>query len=77
MLHYGFRKTILTMTLGGCLLAGTFATAQTPYRNSKCTHRIRNAEVSLQKAIRRHGANSRQAEERRRQLDGIRAHCRR
>jgi hypothetical protein len=45
------------------------------FANNHCEKRIRKAEMNLQQAVRRHGARSRQAENRRRQLEQARASC--
>jgi hypothetical protein len=42
----------------------------------KCEQRIHNAESKLQQAIRKHGERSRQAENRRRELEQARERCR-
>lgn len=65
--------------LGGADLLGAAVTVQAqgpPDRHYRCERRIRQAEVNLQRAIARHGENSRQAERRRRELEEIRARCR-
>jgi hypothetical protein len=41
----------------------------------KCEQRIHNAEAKLQNAIRKHGEHSRQAEQRRRELEEARGRC--
>jgi hypothetical protein len=43
----------------------------------KCEQRIRNAENKLQQAIRKHGERSRQAQNRRHDLEEARERCRR
>ena len=45
-------------------------------RDAKCEHRIRKAEQNLDNAVRRHGEHSRQAEQKRRNLEQVRASCR-
>jgi len=40
-----------------------------------CEGRIRKAEHHLQEAVRKHGKHSRQAEQKRRELEEARAHC--
>ena len=42
---------------------------------ANCERRVRNAEMELQLAVARHGANSRQAEKKRRHLEEVRATC--
>jgi hypothetical protein len=73
-----FRKTGMAVLLGASLLLGGAVTvqAQNPNRHHRCEHRIRQAEANLQRAIARHGANSRQAERRRRELEEVRERCR-
>jgi hypothetical protein len=43
----------------------------------RCERRIRNAEIKLERAIRRHGPHSRQAERQRENLERARARCHR
>lgn len=43
----------------------------------RCERRIRNAEAQLQQAVRRHGEHSRQAENKRRNLERARESCHR
>jgi hypothetical protein len=47
----------------------------TAFAKNNCEKRVRKAEMNLQQAVRRHGARSRQAENRRRQLEQARATC--
>lgn len=42
---------------------------------ANCERRVRNAEMQLQRAVARHGVNSRQAEKKRRHLEELRARC--
>ena len=42
---------------------------------ANCERRVRNAEMQLQRAVARHGVNSRQAEKKRRRLEEVRATC--
>jgi hypothetical protein len=68
-------KRVLTGALfAGMLVAVPSAEAQRPNRN-RCQQRIRQAEYNLQKAIQRHGPRSRQAAQRRRQLEMARERC--
>lgn len=46
-------------------------------RDDKCERRIHRAEENLERAIRRHGEHSRQAEQRRHQLEEVRERCHR
>jgi len=66
------RTALFTALLGASLL-GTSANAQV---YGGCRERVRRAEIRLQQAINRHGMNSRQAYERRRELARARASCR-
>lgn len=67
-----FGKTILCAMLGASLMAG----AATPARaDDKCSRDIHKAEENLQKAVRKHGEHSRQAEDRRHQLEEVRERC--
>ena len=70
-----FGRKLLAFTLGAGLLLGSAAPAMADHRGNGCVHRIRQAEINLDKAVRRHGARSRQAHERRRQLERARASC--
>jgi hypothetical protein len=71
-----FRKTGLAVLLGATLALGASISAQAqPDRRHRCERRIQKAEVNLNRAIARHGVNSRQAERRREQLARVRAEC--
>ena len=67
-------QTILGALLGASLLAGTALPAQAE-QDERCRRDIQKAEQNLDKAIRKHGEHSRQAEDRRRQLDEARERC--
>lgn len=69
-----FGKTMLYAMLGASLLAGV-ATPARADRDDKCQRDIRKAEQNLEKAVRKHGEHSSQAEQRRRQLDEVRERC--
>jgi len=66
-------RTAVFATLLGASLLGTSANAQV---YGGCRQRIRRAEIRLQQAINRHGWNSRQARQRRRDLARERQRCR-
>jgi hypothetical protein len=69
------RKTaLILLLLSGCLFGGVVS-LQADQR-SDCDKRIRKAEGNLHKEIRKHGEHSRQAENRRRDLDQARDRCR-
>jgi len=66
-----FRKTGLTAAMLLAMLA--FGSAVPMY--ASCEKDIRKAEHNLDKAVRKHGEHSRQAEERRHQLEEVRSRC--
>src|SRR5262245_51013698 len=69
------RKTTLTsLLLGSCLFSGVVS-LQADHR-SDCEKRIQKAEDNLYKEIRKHGEHSRQAENRRRELEQASYGCR-
>ena len=69
-----FRKTtLISLVLSGCLLGGVVPLHAK--RRNDCERRIRNAEQSLSKEIRKHGEHSRQADKRRHDLRNVRAQC--
>jgi type II secretory pathway component PulJ len=72
-----FRRTGMAVLIGALLMSisSVAAQAQTPEQHYRCERRIRRAEANLQRAIDRHGTNSRQAERRRRELAEARAQC--
>ena len=57
------------------IFVGSSANAIAADRDSKCEQRIHKAEDNLQKAIRKHGEHSRQAEQKRHQLQEARESC--
>jgi len=67
------RKSMAVL-IGAFLLVAS-ATPMLARNYDHCDKRIRKAELRLDKAIRKHGANSRQAAARRRQLDQAHAYC--
>lgn len=75
------RKGIVTAVLSAFLMLGCFGFAQDRdhdrdrNRDRKCEQRIHKAENELQKAIRRHGEHSRQAERKRHELQEARERC--
>ena len=69
------RKTTLTsLILGSCLFGGAIS-LQADHR-SDCEKNIQKAEDKLYKEIRKHGEYSRQAQNRRQQLEQARYGCR-
>lgn len=67
-------QVILGALLGASLLAGTAVPAHAD-QDERCRRDVHRAEQNLDKAIRKHGEHSRQAEDRRRQLDEARERC--
>ena len=65
-----FAKLFLCVALGGLLLTGSALPAR-----ADCAKDIRKAEANLDKAIRKHGEHSPQAEQRRRELEEVRRRC--
>ena len=67
--------------LAAAFLVSLFATSAIPMQASeggrhKCERRIRQAEERLRQAERRHGEHSRQAQQRRHELEEARERCR-
>jgi len=56
------------------MLAGLFLAGSAPAR-ADCAKDIRKAEANLDKAVRKHGEHSPQAEQRRRELEDVRRRC--
>ena len=69
------RKTTRTSLLLGICLFGGVVSLQADHR-SDCEKRIQKAQDKLYKEIRKHGEYSRQAENRRRELDQAHYGCR-
>ena len=67
--------TLLCAALGASLLAGV-ATPARADREDACRRQGRKADDNLEKAVRRHGEHSRQAEQRRWQMEETRECCR-
>ncbi len=75
-----FKNRIFASLLAGCLMLGSCVATQALDRDhdrgrDKCEQKVRKAEQNLNHAIRKHGEPSRQAEQRRRQLDEARERC--
>jgi len=68
-------KGLLVAGLMAGMLAAVPSVEAQRYPNNKCAQRIRQAEFNLQKAIQRHGRRSKQAAQRRRQLEMARERC--
>jgi len=61
------------LVLGVAMLATSAGVVQA--RAESCEERVHKAERKLDDAIHKHGEHSRQAEQRRRELEDARAHC--
>ena len=66
--------TILGAVLSVSLVVGT-ATPANADQDDRCRRDVHRAEQNLEKAIHKHGEHSRQAEDRRRQLEEVRERC--
>jgi hypothetical protein len=73
MLTRGLRK-LSSVLVCGLLLFGSGSPAFARTRNS-CREHLRHAENNLRAAVRKHGEHSRQAENRRREVEKVRAEC--
>lgn len=70
MVNQSLRKVLFVFSallLCGCVTASA----------EDCGRRVHRAEMQLQQAVQRHGAHSRQAEQRRHELEQARASCHR
>ncbi len=70
------KAMLLASALGGMLLLSGAAPASARDRDDKCAQRIHKAEEKLEREIRRHGEHSRQARNRRRELEDVQERCR-
>jgi hypothetical protein len=68
------RRYLAIAMLGAFLMGASVVPSQA--RDNDCEQRVRKAEQNLDKAVRKHGEHSRQAEQRRRDLERERAACR-
>ena len=68
------KTTLISLVLSGCLLGSALPLMAD--RRSDCDRRIHRAEENLNKEVRRHGEQSRQAEKRRHELNAAREQCR-
>ena len=67
-----WKNILLVPVLGAMLLAGGAAGT---WSCNDCDQRIHRAEENLRKAVERHGEHSRQAEDRRHELEEARRSC--
>lgn len=72
MLHKVLGRIAMAIVLTGCLLMGSAKPAQA---FATCEQKIRKAERNLEKAIRRYGVHSAEAEKQRDKLETVRARC--
>lgn len=72
-MNKAFSKIALVM-LGGFLMIGSVQPVQA---YDRCGKRIHKAEMKLERAIQRHGPNSRQAARQRENVERARANCHR
>jgi uncharacterized protein YlxW (UPF0749 family) len=69
-------KVLATAMIGAMLTVGGVVPSQASDHNNKCEQRVRKAEKNLDKEVKKHGEHSRQAEQRRRDLQQAREQCR-
>jgi translation initiation factor 2B subunit (eIF-2B alpha/beta/delta family) len=65
----------IAVLIAAAMILGSSSLATAVDRERKCEQRIHKAEDNLQKAIRKHGEHSRQAEQKRHQLEEARERC--
>ena len=68
------RSVVATVAIAVLLTFGAVPSSHADDR-AKCQRRIEKSEVKLDKAVRKHGARSRQADTARRELNLEREHC--
>jgi hypothetical protein len=69
------KSAVLAAILAALFLVGSAVPSQALDRDDKCERQVQKAEANLQKAIRRHGEHSPQAEQKRHQLEQARERC--
>jgi hypothetical protein len=70
------KSGVLAAILAAFFLVGSAVPSRALDRDDKCERQVHKAEANLQKAIRRHGEHSEQAEQKRHQLEEARERCR-
>ena len=70
-----WKRWLAAGLLAGMMVSVPSAEGQVRRNNNRCAQRVRQAENHLQQAIRKHGPRSKQARERRRQLEIARERC--
>jgi hypothetical protein len=68
------KRFFATALLAGSLVIGSVPALARDHHD-KCEEKVRKAEQKLQNAQRKHGEHSRQAEQKRQELERARAHC--
>lgn len=68
-------RKLYSVVLAGALALSCASPLLARDHDDKCDQRIRKAEHNLDDAVRKHGEHSRQAEQKRRQLDEAREKC--
>ena len=69
------KSLLLGVALGGLMLLGTAGTARADDSRDRCGERIHHEQHELDRAIARHGYDSRQADHERRELNRLRYAC--
>ena len=69
------KSGVLAAFLAALFLVGSAVPVRAVDRDDHCERRVRQAEENLERAIRKHGEHSRQAEQRRRELHDVRERC--
>jgi hypothetical protein len=75
MLHTLKKSLLLGVALSGLMLLGTAGTARADDSRDRCGERINHEQHELDRAIARHGYDSRQADHERRELNRLRHEC--
>jgi type II secretory pathway component PulJ len=66
---------LAAVALGTAMFFAAAPASQAANARERCQHQIQKAEMNLEKAVHRHGERSRQADERRHELNAQREHC--
>jgi hypothetical protein len=69
------KSGVIAAILVAFFLVGSAVPSRALDRDDKCERQVQKAEANLQKAIRRHGEHSEQAEQKRHQLQEARERC--
>jgi hypothetical protein len=75
MLNTLKKSLLLGVALSGLMFLGTAGTARADDRRERCGERINHEQHELDRAIARHGYDSRQADHERRELNRLRYEC--